>query len=528
MAITGALTRLKPRRAQTQAAYRFRARLLGGAFACAASVAYADTWLLVPSIGIEETLTNNVNLQPAESRKADLVTQITPGFSFVGSSAHSSVSGSVSAPILLYARTGSENNAVLPFVNIFGSAELVERFFFVEGSANVSQQYLTPFGSRSSSLATRTGNQYTSQVYRVTPYFKGVAGGEVDYLLRLNNTWTKGDATAVNDSYTNEILGTLQRDPRPFGWGADYDRVETKFQSQQSLVTELVRGRGLYQADPQLRLSISGGYEKNDFLLIDHDNAIYGLGARWRPTERTDVDASWEHRFFGGSYDFNFRHRTALSTWNVYAFRNITSYPQQFATLGAGVDVQNALNQLFSSRIPDAAQRQNLVNQLILDRGLPASLSGPVNLYTQQITLQQVLGTTVGLLGARNNVLLTAFRSRSEPISGTGTPLPDILAVFENNTQYGANVVWATTLTPLVTLTTTVDALRTVSNSEQAATTKQASIRAMLTTAVSPLTAVYAGLRYQLLRSSTDVASPFVQSNYDEVAVFVGLNHRFQ
>ncbi|HEY3180996.1 MAG TPA: hypothetical protein VGL25_19200, partial [Casimicrobiaceae bacterium] len=79
------------------------------------------------------------------------------------------------------------------------------------------------------------------------------------------------------------------------------------------------------------------------------------------------------------------------------------------------------------------------------------------------------------------------------------------------------------------TLTTSVDALRTVSDTEQSVTTKQGSVRTTVTTALSPLTAVYAGLRYQVLRSTSNIdSSPFLQSSYNEVAIFVGLNHRFQ
>ena len=85
---------------------------------------------------------------------------------------------------------------------------------------------------------------------------------------------------------------------------------------------------------------------------------IYGVGIEWRPTERTNVVANWEHRFFGASYLFSFDHRTPLSVWSVSASRNITSYPQQLASLPAG-NVQGILNQLFLSRIPDPTLRQN-------------------------------------------------------------------------------------------------------------------------------------------------------------------------
>src|SRR4030095_10191291 len=143
-------TTTRRRRAASRRHRRLRvlgshARIIGGvarttavAAALAAAPAHAQqTWRINSFLGIQETLTNNVNLQPSSSRRGDLITQLTPGVQIYGQSAHSLLTGSIAVPILLYARTGSENNQVAPLVNLFGTAEFVERFLFVEGTANV-------------------------------------------------------------------------------------------------------------------------------------------------------------------------------------------------------------------------------------------------------------------------------------------------------------------------------------------------------------------------------------------------------
>ena len=118
------------------------------------------------------------------------------------------------------------------------------------------------------------------------------------------------------------------------------------------------------------------GYEDNHYPFSSYRGSIYGLGIQWRPTERTNVVANWEHRFFGASYLFTFDHRTPLSVWSINASRNITSYPQQLASLPAG-NVQGILNQLFTSRIPDPTQRQDAIDALIQNQGLPAEPAEP-------------------------------------------------------------------------------------------------------------------------------------------------------
>ena len=85
-------------------------------------------------------------------------------------------------------------------------------------------------------------------------------------------------------------------------------------------------------------------------------------------------------------------------------------------------------------------QRQSVIDTLIQNQGLPANLSGPVNLYSQQILLTENVSATVGMLGARNSLFLNLFYLRQEPISGSGTALPPILARHINNTRSRAQV----------------------------------------------------------------------------------------
>lgn len=507
--------------------------------AVASAPAFAETWRFDSSVGIQGTLTNNVDLQPSGSRQGDFITQITPGFGVSGTGAHATITGTVSLPILLYARTGSDNNRVLPQVNLVGNAELVDRFFFVDGVINISQQFASPFGAQPNNLGNATDNRFTSQLYRVSPYIKGVASGNLRYELRDDNIWSNptgnsasvnGTPVSTNSAYTNQVTGNIRRDPTPFGWEVEYNRADVRFNAQDPQLTELGRLRLLHQSDPQLELGASFGYERNDFPLTDYRGAIYGAGFKWRPSAVASADGFWEHRFFGGSYGLTLDYRTPLSVWGFRASRGITSYPQQLATLPAGGNVPALLNELFSSRIVDPTERQRAVDQLIRDRGLPATLSGPVILSTQQITLQDSASATFGLLGARNSAFATVFYLRSEPIAGSGTPIPPDLAGQNNNTQVGASISWSNKLTSLVSLVASANWARARGNVEQArsdgslgvTSTNQGSIRVFLSAPISPQTSVYGGARYQVQTSNTG------DNDYNEAAVFVGLSYLFR
>jgi uncharacterized protein (PEP-CTERM system associated) len=483
-----------------------------------------NAWGITPTLSADLTWTNNVDLLPKDERKGDLVLTVTPGLRVDYKAPRAELQGYVSVPILLYARTGAENNEVQPQVNLLGRTEVVEDFFFVEAAASVQQTYYNPFGPTPPGLVNATDNRLTTSTYRVSPYIQGAPTSYIRYRLQNDNIWSNlgNSPIADNSVYVNHLFGSIDRDPTPLGWGVDIDRSEYWFQDRnRTQLLELVRLRGIYQPDPVWRFFVTGGYEHNRFTLTDYSGAIYGAGLQWRPDERTRLDAAWEQRFFGASYLFSFDHRAPLSAVNFSASRNITSYPQELASLPAGTFVPGVLNEILQSRISDPAERARYIAQFMDQRGLPIFLTDPIALYTEQIYLKESVSGTVGLLGARNSVFLNAFWLKTTPISGSGQDLPPDLGALENNTQAGVGVSWSYALTPTASLTTGANYLRTRANAPLEGLTNQWTARSVLTRTISPRTTAYAGVRYQHYVSDID-------DDYDEAAVFIGISHSFR
>ena len=489
--------------------------------ALVSATACAQTWRMQPGLTLEEVLTDNVNLAPSESAKSDLVTELIPTLTIKETGPHSRLTGFVQVPVLIYARTGSDNNRVYPEVSLQGNVEAVEKFFYVDGAAIVRQEFLSPLGAQPVGLANATANRLRTDSYRVSPYIQNPSGGDTTYELRDDNLWThlSGAPSTLGDSYTNHLTGRIARRPAPLGWEAEIERTSEKFSGtdQPALVTQLVRGRIPFQVDPDFRVWAQGGYEDNHYAVTNPQGAIYGGGAEWHQGSRTRIKGEWEHRFFGSSYLFSVDERTPLATFNAIASRNITSYPQQLASLPTGADVQTVLNQLLLSRIPDPTQRQTAVDQLISSGGLPSTLTSPVVLYAQQFYLQELATASLGLLGARNRVLFTIFRSRTQAIAGTGNPIPPVLG-GNDTTQRGASAVWSHTLTPTVSFNTTAQWLKTVANEPFAGETRQWALAASLVSTISPNLHAHAGVRYQSLSSD-------VTNSYREAAIFAGLSY---
>ncbi|HQR12081.1 MAG TPA: TIGR03016 family PEP-CTERM system-associated outer membrane protein [Casimicrobiaceae bacterium] len=493
------------------------------AIAVGAPSAQCQTWRFEPGVNLQETLTDNVNLQPSGLAKADLVTEITPTLHITEKSSHTSLNGTVALQSLLYARTGAENNQIYPVANLVGDVDFFDRRFVVEGEVIASQQFFSPFGAQPINIANATQNRYTSVTYRVSPYFQGVTPGNLSYLLRNNSTWTNLSNTPIqtNNSYTSEWVGRIESARVPLGWSADMDLTNVKFNNQAPQKTNLGRVSAHYDYNEQLHFRADVGYEDNQYPLSSSSGAIYGVGFEWRPSARTSANVNWEQRFFGSSYLVTFDHRTPLSTWNFSASRNITSYPQQLASLPAG-NVQGLLNQLFLSRIPDPAQRQTAIDSLIQSQGLPANLTSPVNLYSQQILLAENASASVGILGARNSVLISLYYLREQPINAAGNVLPPILSNANNDTtQLGVGAIWTHNLTSTATMNLSINGSQSKLNAPLTGKTNTASIRLGVTQPISPRTTVFAGARYQVSRG--DLAA-----DYNEAAIFAGLNYAFK
>src|SRR4030095_1312892 len=120
---------------------------------------------------------------------------------------------------------------------------------FIEGTANVSQQYFTPFGAQPVDLSNATNNRYTSQLYRISPFIKGDASDRISYELRNDNIWSRQNnaPTSVDslpnvafnpsNSYTNQTIGRITREPVPLGWQLDYNRTDIRFTDQEPQLT---------------------------------------------------------------------------------------------------------------------------------------------------------------------------------------------------------------------------------------------------------------------------------------------------
>ncbi|MBL0289974.1 MAG: TIGR03016 family PEP-CTERM system-associated outer membrane protein [Betaproteobacteria bacterium] len=512
------------------------------ALACCTAVAgaQAENWRITPSVGILETYTNNVNSAPSGQEVGDWITSLTAAVGMAGEGRRVKLNGSIAVTTDLYARE-NQNNTIYPTVNLFGSVEAIERFLFIDATANVSQTYQSAFGPQPGNNVNATANRYTDQTYSLSPYVKGVLGAtDIVYEVRDDNYWTiasqYGDfANNLPNTYANNFLAYLASQKGRAGWRVEYNRYAyvpdivsgERTDGNGKYTIQLARGILSYQYDPALQVSLRAGYEDDQFLLTSSSGAIYGAGFQWNPNERTQVGGFWEERFFGPSYQLIASHRRPNSAFNANASRGLTTTPVSFS-IPAGANVTQFLDSAFTTRIPDPAQRAEAVEQFLSKTGLPPTLASPVSYYGASILLTDAANVSFALLGVRNALTFSLFYLKQRPISGTGDVLPPALQGGPNdNTQTGGGVGFSHQLTGLTSFVANASYNRTTSNVSEGALSDTASnnVNASvgLATRFGPKTTGTAGVSYYSYRP-TDVLDG---RGYDTFNVYAGVNHQF-
>lgn len=435
--------------------------------------AQAEKWTFTASAGATETY----NHYTGQSQLNDgLVTSLSAALGIRGEGARLKLNGTVGATEVLYAGQG-QNNSFAPSVSLAANLEAIEKFFYVDATASVSQSFISPFGPQPSNLTTPTNNRYTSEAYSVSPYIKGVMAQKISYTLRDDNVWTPS-GTFGNSSdkapttYYNNLTGQMSSSAGYWGWTLDFSR-----QYYDNGVTggastlQTAHAIGSYQFDPQLSLSVRSGYEHDTFAMAPTEQGlIYGAGMTWTPTERTSVNGFWEHHFFGSSYSAQASHRLPNVALSANLSRGLNNFPQLAFQIPGGVTVAQFLDAAFTTRIPDPVERAQAVAQFLAQSGLPPVLISPLNFYNPQTSLQQTASLSAVWIGALNSIGVTVFRTKSETIAGTLAGLPVIFQSGANSTQTGSGVNYSHRLTGFTNLVASATYARSTPNGGDSST----------------------------------------------------------
>lgn len=487
--------------------------------ACAALPARAENWTIRPTIGVTETLTDNVFLS-ATDPTGDLVTAISPGISIDGKGARGSLTLGYVLTEQFYLRESSQRNRQNA-LNAVGTLEAIEDFLFIDASGNISQQYLSALGTVSPSIANIDRNRTETSSYTLSPYIRGTLHNWVDYQLRYRAMTTSSKSDLVPGLNSQEWTGGLDGSTRwsHITWALDASRVDTDYEFGRDYEATRYNVTLAYRFSPQFQASLLGGRESNNYVSLDQQtNFTRGVGFDWTPSARTRLNATVRNRFFGTGYDLSFKHRRPRSLVTFVASKDVSLQPQGAGSTGRGGNY-DAFYAIIAAANPDLAPSAVAAQtaQLLVDRGIPADGTVVNGHLSDRPNVQELQQLTAALLGVRNTVTLTATRNVQQGLSLING-LTNDFSTSGRTLQRGYGIIWSHQLTGFSSLSLSLNQQRSstfVSNSPETTTSGG---YLLFSTRFSPRTTANVGAR-RVISSGV--------SSYTENALTGAISHSF-
>lgn len=466
-----------------------------------AAGAWAQALTVVPSIGVNETYTDNRDLRSGTERQSDLITNISPGLSLVYRRGPTQASLNYALNGLVHARESSLNS-VFHTLNSTGHLEGWDGRLGVDAVANASRQVISPYGTQSMDPALNSGNQVQTFNYSLAPYLSGRLLGEASYRTRLTYAQTRNGSTDVGD--TASLAGSVGLFGRrgPLGWSVDASRTISEVGDRPRAHNGRV-GAGLdYTIDVDYRVSLRAGTEVDDMRSgVSERTTTWGAGFAWTPGPRTVLSFDLDRRFFGRSHTFSLSHRMART---VFTAADTRALNLGGPTGRAEVSLFDLFFLQFASREPDVARRTTLVRDFLAANGLDGTSKVVVGGFiTAAPTVQRVQNLSVAYLGLRTTFSATWLKTANRDVDTT-TAASSLSGVR----QQGWTLSLSHRLTPEASLVVTLSDQHTSGNGSLPGNQLK-SLLATWSSRLGPYTNVSLGLRHSQFDSETN---PYTES----------------
>jgi uncharacterized protein (PEP-CTERM system associated) len=367
---------------------------LAAALALACGPASAGEWTFSPSISVNETYSDNIELAPSGAEEHDFVTTVTPGLNIRGQGRRAQADVFYRAQAIRRARAedSSDFNHQL---QAGGLAELIEDLIFVDASATVRQENTSDTGVTASDNLTVSSNRDTVVTYRVSPHLKRRLGDFADGELRYTHDEVdNGDQGIGSQGDEIGLVVTSGDDFQRLPWTLSANRREEENDNGAETTFQRIEVAGRYEITRRYGLVAAVGYEDNDFATGESDTSgiTWRAGATWTPTPRTEAEFGIEERFFDQAFFLNARHRSRRTVFQV-------SYREDVTTT-TGLQLERQLVPLVD------AFGQPVVNP---DTGAAFLVPLDTPTQTDEVLVTRRLSGSVAFQGRRTNASLSFF-----------------------------------------------------------------------------------------------------------------------
>lgn len=278
----------------------------------------ANTWTFIPSIYIQETYTDDVDLD-SRFRQSDFVTLTRVGALVNRQGPKLDLNVNYELSHLFYPSLDDDNDEFRHNLNANSQSEIIDDHLFFDTNASVTQNYVDRRATFATSIIPRTNNRATFSIIDLSPYYVNKVGDNFailttqyhfNYLSAGNDVSILGEEIGVFDSTSHEFSSTLNS-------GSRFNKITWEFRnSYQALKYSNIQDDNIYLSNltvdynynRNITLIGSFGYtRRNDPLVAAIAEAFSGViwrvGGRLTPGPRTVLEVTYGKEFFGNTFD---------------------------------------------------------------------------------------------------------------------------------------------------------------------------------------------------------------------------------
>lgn len=481
--------------------------------------------VITPSIDIRAIATNKALIDSSGQNRKDVIVEIQPGIAIEHRGPHATLRGSLAVSELGYLANGNESR-FLARARLDMSAKLVDNLLYLDAWLRVDPTFQDSMASRADAASS-----YLLQPQKradISPFVRRRINesesllAKVDYsVAHVTDLVTKTQTTTSR--LQNSFL--FEHQPRPFGYSIEAN-TETE-------TNDLVQTRALDTREARLWLTASvsnplvfgivGGRERVSLGSGATAGSIYGGRLRWQPTDRTDINAQVERRYFGTGWQATVAHHSPTFAVDFAMRRTVSSQDTPGPVFAKGQSVAAVLDAILITRFPDPNLRQQEVDRIIASSGLPNVATDAITIYSTTAQVRQNASLQLGLLGKRNIVYAQVAFLKQIALELPGQPFP--MTADYDSLQRSATLGWNLRVTALTTTNLSAEwsRLARIGGAQAGQYADQAALRGEVVLTLSSRSTATVGARRLTIRSNFLNAT----DSAPETAAYAGLRHRF-
>lgn len=291
---------------------------------------WAMSWTSAPSVGMEVSHTDNVNL--TKDGKEDLIYRLSPGIQLSGEGRRLSVNINYQLNVTGFAEHSSGDGTTNSLSSQANMA-FIKNLFFLDLSANINQRAIDNSSAVDQQQLSITDNYSEAVTTTVSPYIDTVLGRSVRLLFRYTHSRLTYDESTLADreSETVGVIAAISSLPGSgrFSWSLNYSGSEVDYSDNDADARlEQVEARVSITPFHGWNFSAFVGDEFNDYETAssndgDTEGEFYGLGIEWRPTEATRINIMGRSGYSGDSATVELEHDSGKT---LYSFNYSEAY----------------------------------------------------------------------------------------------------------------------------------------------------------------------------------------------------------